>query len=130
MARKTEDNTPHVVVVGMEEIIKKDLENHKQLLERTIQERLAFRQGVSNQVKRKKHYKSLIGGGKYNDKALRREIDEMNINIRHLSDKAKLASEKIDHHQLIVDTLTQQLEDQMEGLRILAEDRKREKNAS
>lgn len=121
--RKPKDQTgePFVVIEGMEALIEKDLQKHKSILERAHGELLAFRQGVSHEVKKKKHYKSLIGGGKFNDDSLRKSIDQMNVNIRHMSDKAKLAQDKIEHEDLIVKTLTEQLEQQREGLKKLAE---------
>ena len=60
---------------------------------------------------KKKHYKGLIGGGKYDDDALKRSMGDIAINIRHMSDKEKLSRDAIEHHTLIVDTLTQQLEE-------------------
>ena len=103
---------PMVVIDGIKELIERDLENHKMMLERTKGELLSFREGRSHEIKKKKHYKSLIGGGKYNDDSLRTSMDEIAMNIRHMSDKCELAEEKIKHHQMIVDTLTEQVNDQ------------------
>jgi hypothetical protein len=115
------DEHPFIVIEGMENVIEKDLGKHKAILEQTKVELSVFRQGVSHEVKKKKYYKSLIGGGKYNDESLKTAIGQININIRHMSDKVKLAQEKVEHETLIVDTLTKQLEDQMDGVRKLAE---------
>jgi len=104
---------PVVVIRGIEEVIKRDLELHKAILERTKEELLSFRVGRSHEIKKKKHYKNLIGGGKYDDASLRVSMDDIATNIRHMSDKCDAAQEKIKHNQLIVDTLTQQLGDQM-----------------
>ena len=116
----------NLVVEGIEDIIKRDLVNHKSLLERTKLELLSFRQARSHEIKKKKHYVSLIGDGKYDDDSLRKSIKDMNVNIRHMSDKADLAEKKIQHHTLIVDTLTENLKKQNEGLKRLAENRKKE----
>lgn len=115
-------NQPFVVVEGMEDIIKRDLAKHQALLGRTRMELLAFRASRSHEIKKKKHYLSLIGQGKFDDEALREAIDtQINVNIRHLSDKCKMAEEKVEHHKLIVDTLTEQLEAQYTSLKRLRE---------
>ena len=113
----------NIVIKGMEVIIKRDLEKHKALLERSNMDMLSFKGAVSHEIKKKKYYKSLLGGGKYDDEALATSMDMIAINIRHLSDKVKLSQDAIDHHRLIVDTLTKQLEDQNEALRAFAEDK-------
>ena len=110
-----------LIVEGMEPIIQRDLDSHKVMLERTQADSDVFKQAVSHEVKKKRYYLSLIGGGKFNDDALRTSIDHMNINIRHLSDKAKAAQEKVKHHTLIIDTLTEQLKNYRENLQKLAE---------
>ena len=101
-----------VVIDGIKEIIERDLEEHKYLLERTQQELLSFREGRSYEIKKKKHYSGLIGGEKYDDEALQKSMNDIATNIKHMSDKCLLAEEKISHHQLIVDTLSEQLKDQ------------------
>ena len=103
---------PMVVINGIKEIIERDLELHKSLLERTKMELLSFRDGRSHEIKKKKHYNKLIGGGKYDDDSLRTAMLDIATNIRHMSDKCDMSQEKIKHHQLIVDTLTEQLGDQ------------------
>jgi hypothetical protein len=123
------DRNPDIVIVGLEEIIKRDLEKHKTLLARSKIEMDSYKTAVSHEIKKKKHYKSLIGGEKYNDDSLRESMDMIAINIRHLSDKVKLSQEAIDHHTLIVDTLSKQLEDQYEGLKRLKKFRE-DNNAS
>jgi hypothetical protein len=100
---------PFIVIEGIEEITKRDLAKHKELVERTKGEVLAYRTAVSHEVKKKRHYRKQIGGGKFNDDALRAAMKDININIRHLSDKAEAASEKLKHHELIVETLFKQL---------------------
>ena len=121
---------PIVVVDGMEKVIKKDLQRHKDILERTYREIISYREARSHEVKKKKHYNSLIGNSKYNDDALRESIKQININIQHFSNKVKLSQDKIDHETLIVDTLSAQLEEQERLLKVLAEHRKKEANAS
>ena len=102
---------PEVFLEGIDVVIKLDLGKHKEVLTRTQAELVSFREAVVNESARKRHYYRLIGKGKYDDHALKKSVEDMRINIRHLSDKAKLADEKVEHHTLIVDTLTSQLED-------------------
>ena len=45
-----------VVIAGIEDIIKRDLENHKALLDRTKVEELSFREARSHEIKKKKNY--------------------------------------------------------------------------
>jgi len=123
--RKDAGAEPIMVVEGMEDVIKLDLEKHKEILARTKLELQAYKNARAHEIKRKKHYKSLIGGGKYNDEALKKSIQDINVNITHMSNKVKLAEDKIQHNTLIVDTLSKQLEDQYKGLATLAEHRKR-----
>jgi len=114
------DDNPLIVIEGMEPIIQKDLDKHKAVLEQAQISLGVFRQAVSHEVKKKKYYKSLIGGKKYNDDSLRRSINDININIRHMSDKVALSQEKIAFETNIVDTLTKQLEDYRESINKLA----------
>ena len=100
---------PEVFIEGIDVVIKLDLGKHKELLAQTQTELLSFKEAVAHEGARKRHYYRLIGGGKYNDDALRSSVKDIRINMRQLSDKAKLAQDKIDHHTLIVDTLTGQL---------------------
>lgn len=102
---------PEVFIEGIDVVIKLDLGKHKELLDRTQDELVSFNEAVTHESARKRHYYRLIGGEKYDDDALRASVDDIRINIRHLSDKAKLARDKIEHHTLIVDTLTEQLQD-------------------
>ena len=104
-------NTPQFIIEGMDVIIRRDLDKHKNLLEIANNNLLSYREAVSHQVKKKKHYSKLIGGGEFNDNSLRESIQMINVDIRHLSDKVKLTNDEINHHKEIVDTLTQQLED-------------------
>jgi len=105
-------NGPMVVIDGILQVIERDLEKHKSLLERTQIELLSFRQARKHEIKKKKHYNELVGGGKYDDEALRNSMGDIATNIRHMSDKCTMAEEKIKHHQEIVDTLTEQVKDQ------------------
>ena len=112
--------TPRVVIEGMEVIIERDLKKHQSILERTKQELVAYRQAASHEIAKKKHYRKLIGGGKYNDEALEAALKDIRVNIRHLTDKAEASEEKIKHEDLIVRTLTKQLAGQIQGLEELA----------
>ena len=102
---------PEIFLEGIDVVIRLDLGKHKELLAQTQAELLSFREARDHESARKRHYYRLIGGDKYDDDALRRSVEDIRINIRHLSDKAKLAEEKVEHHTLIVDTLTAQLAD-------------------
>ncbi len=114
----------NIVVEGMEEIIERDLEKHQVLLGQAKTELLSFKEARVHEIKRKKYYNSLIGGDKFDDDALRKSMEQSAVNIRHLSDKVKLATEKIEHHTLIVDTLAAQLKDQYKALAALSKNRK------
>lgn len=102
---------PEVFIEGIDVVIKRDLGKHKELLAQTQAELASFIEARDHESARKRHYYRLIGGGKYDDDALKKSVEDIRINVRHLSDKAKLAQEKIEHHTLIVDTLTEQLQD-------------------
>lgn len=102
---------PEIFIEGIDVRIKLDLGKHKELLAQTQEELLAYQDAVAHEGQRKRNYYHLIGKGRYDDNALRRSIEDMRINIRHLSDKVDAAKQKIEHHTLIVDTLTGQLED-------------------
>jgi len=100
---------PVVFVEGIDKVIRLDLEKHKELLTRRKLDKLSWQSGVSHHVKMKRHYKTLIGGGKFNDEALKKSIGQINLNITHLQQKVKLSDDAIEHETLIVDTLTDQL---------------------
>ena len=110
-----EANTPTILIKGIDKVIKRDLGKHKERLQQAKLSLLSFRESVSHQVKKKKHYLKLVGGGKYNDDSLRDSVEMINVDIRAMSDKAKLADEEISHHTLIVDTLTVQLQEYYEN---------------
>ena len=114
---------PFVVIEGIDAVIKRDLEKHQGLLERSKMEKLAFVQARSHEVQRKRAWRKHIGGGKFDDKALQQAIAQIAQNIAHLSAKAKLSDDAIDHHTLIVDTLTAQLEEYHIGMARLAQSR-------
>ena len=109
--KKAAPKEPNVFIEGIDKVIRLDLGKHKELLSQTKSELASFRQAVNHEVAKKRHYYRLIGQGKYDDKSLKKSVKDIRINIRHLSDKATLAEEKIAHHTLIIDTLTAQLED-------------------
>lgn len=104
-------NEPEILIEGIDKVIKRDLGKHKEMLSRAKLSLAAFREAVSHQVKKKRHYLSLIGNGRYNDSSLRESVGAINIDIRAMSDKVKVTDEEIAHHTLIVDTLTGQLEE-------------------
>jgi hypothetical protein len=108
---------PFIVIEGIEEITKRDLAKHRALIEQTQAEMDSFRAARAHEIRRKKHYRKQIGGGKFDDDALRRAMKDIAVNIRHMSDKCQAAEEKLKHHKLIVDTLSAQLEVQEKLLR-------------
>ena len=112
---------PVIVFEGMEDALEMDLKKHKGLVERTQTELSAYRSARAHERLRKKHYQGLIGGGKFNDAALQRGIEQSDINIRHFKDKIKLSEEKIKHHEEIVAALETQLKAQYSGLKALKE---------
>ena len=121
---------PEIVIEGMEQIIRRDLEKHRSLLDAAKLDLAAFRTARSHEVQKKKHYRKLIGQGKFNDVSLQKARGQMAINIRHMSDKADTAERSIAHETEIVETLTQQLENQMAGLKRLAEYRRGKADAA
>ena len=126
---RTPSMDPEIVIEGIEIVIERDLEKHKSLLSRTEREHRSWRNARSHEVQKKRYYKTLIGGNKYNDEALRNSIKGINVNIRHLSDKVKLAEDKMDHHQMIIDTLTEKLKNVHRGLEVLKNHRRNNPNA-
>ena len=121
-------STPKVVIEGIDEIIKRDLEKHKALLDRSKIELQSFRHARSHEIKKKKHYRKQVGNGKYNDKALKISMDDIAVNIRHMSDKVKLTEDAIAHHSLIVDKLTEQLDNHNDDMKELRRSREERKN--
>jgi len=114
---------PVIVLEGMEDVLEMDLKKHLGVVKRTKAELAAYRDARVHERRKRKHYDGLIGKGKYKDDALRRAQKQMDINIRHFSDKVKLSEEKIAHHQEIVDRLKEQLVAQYRGLKLLKEHR-------
>lgn len=102
---------PEVFLEGIDVVIKLDLGKHKELLGQARADVESFREAAAHESARKRYYHRLIGGGKYDDDALKRSVKDIRINIRHLTDKADQAVKKAEHHTLIIDTLTAQLED-------------------
>ena len=113
-----------VVIVGIEDVIKRDLVKHRGYLDQAQTELLAYKQARVVEVDKKKHYRKQIGGGKYNDDSLRKAMSNIAINIRHMDDKIKLTDDRIEHETLIVDTLAGQLAEQEKSLERLAEYRR------
>lgn len=102
---------PEIFLEGIDEVIKRDLAKHKELLGQTLREIEAFHNAAKHESSRKRYYYRQIGKGKFDDAALRGSVTDIRTNIRHLNDKEKLAKEKAEHHRLIIKTLTEQLED-------------------
>lgn len=109
-------SNPEIFTEGIDVVIKRDLDKHKSLLEMAQTSLLTFKTSVSYEVGKKRRYLELINQGEYNEDSMRNSVEDININIRHMSDKAKLAQDEIEHHTLIVDTLTEQLQDYNDAL--------------
>ena len=121
---------PQIVIEGIEEIIKRDLVKHKAILLLLPLSLQALETARGHEVEKKRYYRSLVGGGKFNDEALEESIKQSKINIRQNSDKIKLTKDAIKHHTEIVNTLAAQLEVQEQSLRDLAEFRRDQLHAT
>jgi len=122
--KKTARTDPDIVFEGMEEILERDLSKHKGILQQTKLEMDAYSDARSYEVRKKRHYKSLVNAGKYDQKAMEEAIAQIDINLRHMVDKKKLCVEKIAHHEEIISKLEEELADQYRGLKKLAKQRK------
>lgn len=120
MEAKPRDVEPRVVTEGLEILIERDLEKHKTALELAKANLEAFERARTHEIAKKKYYRRQIGGGKYNDEALRASMEQMRVNITHLSNRVKEEKDRIAHETLVVDTLTRQMAEQIEGLEALA----------
>ena len=127
--RKDLGGDPVIVIEGLTGVIERDLTKYQNLLAQTTLELQAFEKARNYEVKKKQHYRSLIGGGKYNDEALENSIVQINVNIQHFENKIKSAREKLEFEKNIVDTLDNQLRENHKGLVLLAEHRKKEIDA-
>lgn len=116
---------PEIVIEGIEVVIRRDLAKHRELRDRAQQDIQAFRAARIHEIKKKKFYVAHKDDKKYNKRAMSRAIKDININIRHWSDKVGLSEESLAHHTLIVDTLTEQLARQELDLKKLARFRKK-----
>lgn len=109
-----------IVIEGIEEIIKRDLKKHQMLLERNDCEMTEYKNALSYQLKKLKHYDLLLKGeNKYNKDSLSKSIDMIEVDIKQIENKIKLTNDAMEHNTLIVNTLTKQLEEQMEALKYL-----------
>jgi len=102
---------PEVFIEGIDVVIKLDLGKHKELLSQATADVAAFQNAAAHESAKKRHYFRQIGLGKFDDESLRSSVEDIRVNIRHLTDKAILAQQKVEHHRHIVDTLTKQLEE-------------------
>ncbi len=123
---KARRKDPEIFIEGVDVIIKLDLGKHEVLLAQSTMELRSYRAAAKHESARKRHYHRLIGGDKYDDDALRRSVKDIRQNINHLTQKAKLAEDKIEHHTLIVDTLSAQLQ----NYNLVAEKVKRQMNGN
>jgi hypothetical protein len=125
-----EANKPLIFIKGLDEITKKDLKKFKSILERDKFELIKYKEALSYQIQKKKHYKSLIGKGKYDDDSMKKSIVMINVDIRQISDKVKLTNDAIAHHTLIVDTLSKQLDEYYKNLEVVNKFKEGQINAS
>jgi len=109
----------NVVIEGMEVVIERDLKRHELILSQARKDYSKFREAVSYEIRKKRHYSELIRQGKYQRKAMETAINDINVNIRNMQDKAGLSEQKIKFEENIVETLTRQLEDQKKSLKLL-----------
>lgn len=105
-----------VVIHGMLEIIEKDLKKAKQVKEFAVKDRESWKIAISHEVRKKRAYRKLIGGEKYDDNALKNSISQMNQNLNHLNRKVTTADQKIDFQDNIINTLTKNYKEHKEAL--------------
>jgi len=117
---KQRDNEPIITIEGLDVIIKRDLEKHQALLERSKQEKLSYVEARSHEIKRKRAWRKHIGNGKFDDDSLNTALDQIVQNITMYSDKVKLSDDAIAHHGEIVETLTGQLENYYANIALAA----------
>lgn len=121
-AKKQINNSPDIIIEGMEEIIDRDLVKFQGVLEQKTHELLAYREARSYLVKRKREYNKLLeGDNNYNKDSLKTALDGMVIDLRQMSDKVKLTEEAIEHFKMVVDDLAEQKKAQDLGLKRLNE---------
>ena len=106
-----------IFVEGIDVIIRRDLEKHTALLEQNNINIQHFRDAQSNEIKKKQFYGEQKGKRKYRDADMDKAISQMNINIKHISNRIKIAEELKKENTVIVDTLTEQLKDYDKGMK-------------
>jgi hypothetical protein len=98
-----------ILIEGIDVIIKRDLDKHKSLLEKNNMDIQAFETARTGEIGRKRYYNNQKGKRNYDDDAMDKAIEQMAINIAHLSDRIKITKELRKQNTQIVDTLTPQL---------------------
>jgi len=121
--KKQQRKDPQIVIEGIEDVLEMDLAKNKGIVVQAEVELDAFRIAREHEKRKKSHWSTLIGGEKYNDTSLGQAVKQCEINMRHLSDKMKLARERIAHHSEIVQRLEAELKNQYKGLKALKEQR-------
>ncbi len=111
LSTEPNEEQPWIFIKGIDKVIKLDLGKNKALLERFRREEEAYKQSISGLIQKKRYYKGLIGGGKFNDESLRESIKMMNVDISDMNNKVNATQQMIAFHKEIVDTLTTQLLD-------------------
>lgn len=116
-------NQSLIVIEGIEEILERDLDKHKALLERSQLEKQSFAQARAHEVQKRRAWREHIGEGKFSDEALEAALKQCTQNITMWSAKVKLSEDAIAHHTEIVDKLTVQLAEHYVALALLAQSR-------
>lgn len=109
-----------VFVKGIDVIIRRDLDKHKDLLDRDNLNIQAFHEARSTEINRKRFYGEQKGKRNYDDEAMDKAIEQMNENIKNLSIKIALCEESKKTNTQIVDTLSNQLVEYEKGIKELA----------
>ena len=115
---------PVVVVEGMEDVISRDLEKHKAELARTFTEVRAFREAKRHEAKKRRKYAQLAEAGKFDADSMRRSLVDIDVNLKHFSDRIEACEAHIVFEKNIVATLTDQLLVQNKALASLAKYRR------
>jgi len=105
-----------IFIEGIDVLIKRDLEKHQSLLEKNNLDIQALEYARTNEIGRKKFYNTQKGKKNYDDDAMDSAIQQMVINIRHISDRITIAKQMRAQNTQIVDTLSDQLKNYYIGL--------------
>ena len=113
-------------VEGIDVIIRRDLDKHKDLLNMNNLNLQAFAAARDNEIGRKRFYGEQKGKRKYRDEDMDKAIRQMNTNIGKFERDIRLTKDQKEMNTRIVDTLTQQLKDYDVGYKQLVEQLRKE----